>query len=388
MPTFRSAVTLLATAALLVSAGAAASANPSHGTPGRAATCSLDGAELTASATTAQPLTDLFGDYAATGSGWTGGDSTYSVPLRDGSLAWIFSDTFLGPVNDDGSRPPSTPFLNNSIVLQDGHSLETVTGGTASEPESIVGPTSDGDWHWFGAGILTRPGDLQIGVLRFSRFGEGAWDWGWKDNALVTLDSDTWQVTDIAPLPSAANIQWASWYQRIGGHIYVYGVEDLGAVKYMHVARALGGDLTDLKRWRYWDGDGWSKHETDSVRVMPGVANEYSVAPFRDGYLLVTQDTAEPFSSEIRAYTACQPTGPFTGGTTVHHMPEIGAEGSYGNPNVIAYNAHEHPHLRTGDNLLISYNVNSMNPDDLYEDVSIYHPRFVEIDLDVRTTSR
>lgn len=369
--------------ALLLSAGPAAAAPGS--TPGGPAgqECALTSATFTASATVDAERTELFNTYADSGLGWTGADSTYSVPLRDGSLAWIFSDTFLGPVEADGSRPQTTPFLNNSIVLQGPDGLSTVTGGTADEPESLVGPDPDGDWHWFGAGHSTRTGDLQVGVLEFSRFGEGYWDWGWSENSLATLDTDTWKVTSVDPLPSAAGIQWASWYQEIGGHVYAYGVEDLGSPKYMHVAKVLGGDLTDLDRWRYWDGTDWVRDETSSARIMPNVANEYSVTPYRDGYLLVTQDTSVPFSDEVHAYVACSPQGPFVHATKLYDMPEVGLWGSYGNPNVIAYNAHEHPELRDGDTLLVTYNVNSINSQDLYEDVSIYRPRFVEIHLDV-----
>src|SRR5215831_8104643 len=36
---------------------------------------------------------------------WTGSDGTLSVLLPDGRVLWDFSDTFLGLVNSDGSRP-------------------------------------------------------------------------------------------------------------------------------------------------------------------------------------------------------------------------------------------------------------------------------------------
>lgn len=52
-----------------------------------------------------------------------------------------------------------------------------------------------------------------------------------------------------------------------------------------------------------------------------------------------------------------------------------------GDENVYAYNAHEHPELRDGRCLLVSYNVNSLEPDDLYADASIYRPRFLRIEI-------
>lgn len=349
--------------------------------------CDLTEATFTATAQT-HPLQETFWDYAdaADGTQWSGADSTYSVPLRGGSTAWLFSDTFLGPVNADGTRPETAPFLNNSIIVrdQDG-SMRTVTRepDAAGIPTSLVPQDAEGNWHWFGDGELRRDGALQVGVLQFSRFGEGPWDWGWDTNELAVIDTDTGQVEDLVPLPSERGVQWASWYQKVGGYTYVYGVEDLGAEKNMHVARVPGTDLTRTRAWQYWDGARWSRTETDSVAVLPHVANEYSVTPYRGGWLLVTQDTSEPFSPSIEAYVACSPQGPFTHATTLHEMPEIGPGGSYGNPNVIAYNAHEHPQLRDDDTLVVTYNVNSMVPDDLYADATIYRPRFVEVALDV-----
>lgn len=380
------AVALIAPAAHAV--GDAGASEPlASTTPAGGHSCDLTKSTFTATATIS-PLQDQFWDYAdaADDTEWAGADSTYSVPLGKGRTAWIFSDTFLGPSNADGTRPETAPFLNNSIVTTDKRDrMRTVTGAPGDDgvPTSIVPQEADGSWHWFGDGELRRDGALQVGVLQFSRFGEGPWDWGWDSNELAVIDTTTWQVEDLVDLPSERGVQWASWYQKVRGFTYVYGVEDLGAEKNLHIARVPGSDLTRTRAWQYWDGERWSRHETDSVAVLPHVANEYSVTPFRDGYLLVTQDTSVPFNPSIEAYVACSPQGPFTHATRLYDMPEIGPDGSYGNPNVIAYNAHEHPQLRDGDTLTVSHNVNSMVPDDLYDDVTIYRPRFVSIDLTV-----
>lgn len=387
MTWIRPATAIRPVAAMTVSAialacltGTPATAEPT--TPGD--TCSLASSTLTVDAAPATDWNQKFTRYGNTSGEWVGADSTYSVPLKDGRVAWLFSDTLYGDVHDGTLSPTDSAFINNSIVVQKGSRLvDTVTGGTRQKPDALVPQDANGDWHWFGDGVSRPNGDLQIGVLTFHRFGDGYWDWGWDRNSLATVNTRTWKVTSVNPLPSSAGIQWASWYQQVRGATYVYGVEDRGAQKYLHVAKVMGTDLSHTKNWRYWDGHRWVRDEKASARVLEGVGNEYSVTPFRDGYLLITQDTTEAFSNKIVAYTSCSPTGPFANRTEVYRMPEVGALGSYGNPNIFAYNAHEHPEFRSGNTMLISYNVNSFDPDEIYTDVSIYRPRFIDASFTV-----
>jgi hypothetical protein len=341
--------------------------------------CDLIGRTFEVDATTDAALTESFTAYGAEKRWWTGGDSTYSVPLSDHRTAWLFSDTLIGNVDDDGGQAIDK-FVNSSIVVQqDDQLVKTVTGGSSAYPTGLLPPTDDG-WYWLGASHLTDDGSsLDIIFPRFERFGPGMWDWGWDRTVLGRFDPGSFNLDSVVDLPSDHGVTWASWVSREGDHTLIYGVEDLGLSKYMHVARVAGDDLTAA--WEYWNGIGWSSSETDSVRIMPGVANEYSVAPYDDGYLLVTHDTNELFSRNILAYTSCSPTGPFTRVATLYSTPETGQYGSYGNPNIFTYNAHEHPELRADGSLLVTYNVNSFDTNDLYADATIYRPRFIRVDL-------
>lgn len=363
-----------------------ASADIGHRHPA-APSCSLDGATLQASASTNTGLTGKFATYGNTSRQWSGADSTYSVTLKNGTRAWLFSDTFYGRVNPDGSRPADTTFINNSIVLQRGSRLvKTITGGTRRQPEAIIPPLSENSWYWLGDGELSGDGrTLYLGALNFGKFPPyGMWDFGWDSTSIAKVDTRTWRLTGLVPAPSAHGVQWASWYQRAGNHTYIYGVEDLGAPKYMHIARVKGTQLDKVSEWQFWTGSAWSASEADSTRVMSGVGNEYSVTPFRDGYLLVTQDTNELFSPRVLGYTSCSPTGPFTNPVTLFRMAEVGAAGSYGDPDVFAYNAHVHPDLSSDRRLLVTYNVNSFdNVGDVYDDVTIYRPRFIDVAINL-----
>jgi hypothetical protein len=350
--------------------------------PAAAATCDLVSHDWIATASTDPVLTERFSTYGNESKGWLGADSTYSVPLPDNRRAWLFSDTFLGKVNDDGTIPADAPFVNSSFVIADDGSLvKTVTGSVRGEPTGLLPPPDANSWYWLGAGHLTRDGSsLDVMFLRFDRFGPGAWDWAFTSNTLGRFDPKTFRLREAVPLVRETNINWGSWIQPLGHHTLIYGVEDRGNVKSMHIARVAGDDLT--QPWEYWTGVAWSPLETASAPVMAGVANEYSVTPFQDGYLLVTHDTTQPFSAEIVGYVSCSPTGPFAPIGLLYKTPETGTFGSYGNPNIITYNAHEHPDLRGDDaTLLVTYNVNSLDWRELYGDATIYRPRFIRLTL-------
>ncbi|GAA2454753.1 hypothetical protein GCM10010191_87160 [Actinomadura vinacea] len=314
---------------------------------------------------------------------WTGADGTYSTQLPDGRLAFVFSDTFLGRA-DGGTRSPviseggTTPFLNNTFVVKDGDRLSTVTAGTANAPQSIL-PQRDAT-HWFWAGdAITAGGLVQTTYQEYEKFGPDIWDFRWHRNVLATFaPGNLSKPTSVTPLPSGQGVAWASWLEKVGDHIYIYGVEDLDGSKYMHLARVKGDRLTGQWEYRTAGGD-WSTTEADSARIMSGVGNEYSVSKLGNAYVLITQDTTTAFSADIVAYFSCSPEGPFTGKTKIYTTPETGLWGSYENKDVYTYNAHAHPELSTGNRIVVSYNVNSLKNTDHYRDVSIYRPRFLDV---------
>ncbi|MEV6341714.1 DUF4185 domain-containing protein, partial [Nocardia vinacea] len=324
-----------------------------------------------------EELTALFASYGVADGGWTGADSTYSLRLPDGRHLWMFSDVFLGTVNPDGSRSRPSKMVNTSFVVQSDGEMSTVHRGTTASPRPLM-QAGKGEFYWLGGGYVTG-NTVDIMFIRFARNGRGVMNAVWQENLLARFDADDLSLIDTNPMPSAAGVAWSAWLDHDGTHTYIYGTEDLGADKYMHVARVLGNDLRG--QWEYFDGTGWSANENDSTRVMSGVANEYSVTRWRGRYLLITQDTATALSPQILAYLSDSPTGPFTEPTLVYQAPEAGASGSYGDPNVFIYNAHEHPDLRSGDTLTVSYNVNSLDFNGIFDDVSKYQPRFVTVTL-------
>lgn len=341
--------------------------------PTTAAAAPTPTAPPTVTASVDENLTNLFETYGNSGQGWTGADSAYSVRLPNGADAWIYSDTFLGRVNADGSRPTDAPFIHNSLVVDNRGSLTTVTGGTPSAPTSlatVAGGNEDSDWYWSGDGVVEGY-HLRIMLLEFVKTGSDAFDFAFRGSAVASVDLHTMKLEKITPLPSGG-IEWGSSIMKDGAYTYVYGVEDLSSVKYMHLARVRTGQLTDAAAWTFWTGSGWSTDAAASTRIMSGVANEYSVSMFEGRYTLVTQDSNIPLSPDIEMYTSSSPTGPFTSETRLYSTPEPGG-------NIFTYNAKAHPELGSKDTLVISYNVNSFDTADVYANVDNYRPRYVDV---------
>jgi hypothetical protein len=384
---------------LVAAAGVAASAaTAGPGQPAAASVAQVCRGVAAPTVTSAVPDTRLDGAFDSYADGhtssddWTGADSTYSASLPGDRDLWIFSDTFLGTVNPDGSRSPAvsdggdTPFINNSFVLTGRRGIRTITGGTAAAPTALMPPPDSDHWYWSRDGMVLN-GRLDVIYSEFARTGSGPLDFGWYRNVLAQYSlNDLSHPARVLPLPSGDDISWGAWLLRGHGYTYIYGTEDLGAHKYLHLARVEGDNLT--RPWQFRTADGsWSAQESASARIAgtPGtsinVSNELSVVRHGRVYVLVTQDMSAPLSAGIDLAYSCSPTGPFVDETTAYTTPETGATGTYHDPDVYTYNPHEHPELDRANRLVISYNVNSLVNTDLYQTASIYRPRFIFVSL-------
>jgi len=83
----------------------------------------------------------------------------------------------------------------------------------------------------------------------------------------------------------------------------------------------------------------------------------------------------------VAVRTGYSPTGPFDIYRVIYDPPE-----DENNPDIFVYNAKGHPHLSNPGEILISYNVNSFNFSDLFNDAGIYRPRFLTLSLENLTT--
>jgi hypothetical protein len=320
----------------------------------------------------ASQLTTMFNDYGDAGGHWTGGDSTASVMLPDGRVVWLFSDSYLGTVNADHSRPASSPMVNNVMVVQDGLTLTTtLDGGTAQAPEALVKPTQPDEYFWVGDAVV-EGGSLKVIYQRLKHTGTGSLDFTLTGISLATFALPGLTLTSVVDLPLGSAISWGSGIFIDGAYTYIYGLETVsGLMRFAHLARVPTGGLSGA--WQFWTGSAWSADPTASGRLISGVDGG-GVQKVGSQYVWVTHENNLMFDSQVVAYTSSSPTGPFTGPIELFTAPETQT------PGAIVYDARVHPEMARSGKLLVSYNVNSLEPGGTLADVRLGRPRFVELD--------
>jgi hypothetical protein len=306
------------------------------------------------------------------GNGWTGGDGTLSIDLPDNRTLWLFGDTFLGHVRPDGARPLDSPLIRNCLVIQDGEKLISRHGGTTSDPVAFLRPEDPDAWYWPGDGTVSE-NRLWIFFHRFRQVTPGMWGWGWDGTVMATLRLPDLVLEHVTPVADDHGVAYGAALLEMDSWVYVFGTEQRGAIKHLHVARAPHDDLEGA--WDYWTGRGWSADARASRAILDGVSSQFGVIRLKKGVGLVTMDERQPFSDRIVVYWADAPTGPWRGPTEIYQAPEADTA-------VVAYNPFVHPQFSSRKGHLISYNINHVHdPDTLYRDAGLYRPRFIRVDL-------
>lgn len=344
--------------------------------------------------------------------GWFGGDGIYTIPINgvenkqakaNDKVLFIFSDSMIGKI-ENGTMAPGYKMLHNSLAWLKGNKpagsqmkfyWDTDKKGN---PETVFVPhtiqTDSSDYYWLGDGFVNQEMDNAIYIFgyRVRNVGTGAFGFKEVGNTLIKIPAGAQPpYQDVKQMDSPFYLTdkngdigsfGAGIYvntKKAGaikpdGYIYVYGVR--GMAKKLMVARVLPKDFENFTAWTFYDGQTWVKDMNKVADVTDNVSNELSLTALPDGrYALIFQ--VGGMSTNVGLRIGATPYGPF--GPVIKVLdcrPDL-EEKTY-----LVYNAKAHPSLSAPGELLISYNINSVEfIKDLEKNPNLYRPRFIRMKI-------
>jgi len=313
-------------------------------------------------------------------SGFVGGDVGASTRLVDERLLMVFGDTLRRP---DYAR---RAMVRNSMLVFGGGCAGVLQ---RRDRAAVIPDRADGVGYWpmSIASVRLRGTDL-VGVMvqRVQQY-EGDEPLGFRNlgPAIAVFRVDPGRppvlqrVVDLGPDdPDVSRPTWGAAATVVGDHAYLYGTSRSSpgfgwAVK---VARVRLTDATDLKAFRYWDGQRWQKDPDRAATLISqdeGVSQTFSV--FRDGDTWYALSKRDDFAgTDLVLWTAPGPTGPFRPGEALAQIPST--------DSVLRYMPLAHPELlpKKGT-MVVSVSRNTSDLERIPQDPSLYRPEFLRIDL-------
>jgi hypothetical protein len=320
--------------------------------------------------------------------GWIGGDGVFSVALSPQKTLWLFNDTWVGKVRD-GRRTDAT-MVNNTVGVQersDGRVTYAIARGASGKPTALIVPADGRGWFWPQAGTADR-GRLSMFLNQIEKTDEKG-VFGFRTVGLwlgTVADADkppeSWRVEQVK-LPNTEFskervLSWGAAVLRVGDDVYIYGIDERRGRGFldrrMVVARAPAASIGTFADWRYFRDGAWVEDFRNPTRLAGDIGSEYSVTPFGKRYLAVY--TERGLSPRIVGRLADHPCGPWSAPTVLYECPEMSRD-----KKVFCYAAKAHPALSSGQDVVVSYVVNSFDFWQVAREAKLYWPRFVRVTL-------
>lgn len=362
--------------------------------------------------------------------GWSGADGIFTANL-DGTIdngierrpeqrtLFVFSDTILSKVDPVARKRSDSKMVNHSFALLQGNQpladkIEFFYPQDGKTPSLPLKPAVEGQWYWLSECFVLgndRSQKLYSFLLRMEKT-EGTHGFGFRHVGVDLLRIDIKEgrpdfstakiLADNPAEPRIAffrdsNKEGATVALGIGvlenikesgvsmpdGYVYIYGYRDEKGKRSLVAARFRPDDVESFKKWEYYVGKReWSTQLVDAIGLVEQVSTELSVTPIPNGpqkgkYALIY--TPGTMGSKIAMRLGLSPVGPFGEERILYEETESRRFGK----GIYAYNAKAHPVLSKSGEMLITYNINSMdNTLRIFREADIYRPRFIRVWLD------
>jgi len=320
--------------------------------------------------------------------GFTGFDGCASVPLSDGRVLWLFSDSIVGRV-ENGKHAPGATMVNNAVAITRGPDPDPeFFWGHGDKPRAMFPCVRAGEWYWLPGGAVDagEQGPLVIFGARMGRTGKpdaGVWDFEGRGSDAIVIENPRdgpgawrWHAHELFGADggkAGRRRAWGAATLRDGAASYVFGIDSTDVFhKTLLVARCPTKLIACRDSWEFRGADGaWSAKPEDASAVCDNMADEFTITRVAGGYAMVHMEANLGRRVMVRRSEAID--GPWSEGQAVYTAPEPS-----GDSRIMVYGAKAHPEIG-GDGLLVSYCVNSTDFWHMLGDATIYRARFVRV---------
>ena len=325
--------------------------------------------------------------------GWIGADGAFSVSLSETRTAWLFSDTWVGAIRD-GKRKP-VGLVNNSVGIQDGTGAEmkvtfAIQKDKDGKHEAIFVPPDGKGWFWLFGGLSCRrpaarlpaaAGEDAVPAVAFGFKGMDLW-LGTVSNPLD--DPTKWKIAykevPFARFDKTPRRSFGSAVLRVEKFVFIYGYEETPGKPFptrkLLIARAPADKLADFDSWRFFSNGEWKADVEAATTQIDGLGTEFSVSYFPGLRSTRSSPPRTGSPTSIIGRFATSPEGPWSEPVVLYTCPEMKKD-----RKVFTYAGKAHPHLSTGNDIVITYAVNSYELAPVLNNAELYWPRFVRVTL-------
>jgi hypothetical protein len=247
------------------------------------------------------------------GYGWLSGDNNYPVMLPDRSVAWIFSDSFVGDPKPESNVLPSNKIINNLVVHDKNNQLTSIYGGSANSAQSLFSP-GNGNVFWNSGGAVE--GDtLRVALIEIAG---GNYNSSFYIGSLLLPSMTKLGLVKTAYTgPIAPNAIYTE-----GGYHYLYFSERVGTFEnYSFVGRVPVGKLSSsTTAVEFYTNEGtWGTDYTQHKRIVAGVEAASVIKLGTNNYVM---SGVPNLSDEVAVWFATSPLGPWVNKTVVYNIPQ------------------------------------------------------------------
>ncbi|MDR1959316.1 MAG: hypothetical protein LBQ54_09820 [Planctomycetaceae bacterium] len=344
--------------------------------------------------------------------GWLAGDGIFTLGLegdsRQGSAGensgtlFLFSDSFFGSSNDDGTFRWPITMINHCVGVLEGNRPEQKKMRFLYNTDAEGKPSNLFDKHfWLGDGIVIDSILYTTGTVVDPKTWilEGVWMISVPiKNNLPDFTQARIRQGGLFHKEGVWEVLFGIGITDCGEDIYVYGFRDKKGEMFfprqLVVAKAPRKSFGQVSTWQFWTGERWSGIIADcnceEAGLAEGISNELSVTRMKGGVcdgkfiLVYTKGCLGP---SLNFAISESPYSKFIEEQTFYHCPEperyeqevkqtLGEKA-----NVVTYNAKAHPRLSQPGELIVSYNLNvfGMKEGAFFTNKKFGFPRFVRL---------